>query len=89
MRQGPLAFQPGKEKLPWQGQFQMELRQMERTDYRRDTPPKEEESSLTDLDNLLSQGLIDGIPPTERATQYGVELRRVRAVLIGGPHGAQ
>lgn len=62
---------------------------MERTEYIADIPPKEEESSLPPLDKLLSQGLIEGIPPTDLAAQYGVDLRRVRAVLIGGQHEAR
>jgi hypothetical protein len=62
---------------------------MERTEYTSNLPPKEAEYSLPDLDNLLSQGLIEGIPPTDLAAQYGVDLRRVRAILVGVQHGAR
>jgi hypothetical protein len=62
---------------------------MSNLDSSRYTAPKEELNSLPDLDNLLSQGLIEGIPPTDLAAQYGVSLGRVRAILVGVQHGAR
>lgn len=62
---------------------------MERFYSNPNTSTKEAEYSLSDLDYLLSQGLIEGIPPAELAAQYGVELGRVRAILVGGQHEAR